>query len=339
MDTKSTRILDLDVFRGIAAMVVVLYHYTVRYDELYGHAHNMQLYFSLGQYGVHLFFMISGYVIFMTLEKTRYWLDFLVSRFSRLFPAYWAGIFLTFAVVSTAGLPGREVGIGATGVNFSMLQFLVPVPNVDGAYWTLALELSFYAIMFLLHQAKLFVYIDYVAIGWLAILVLVHSASSAFHLVIPDRLMTLLLLEYAQLFIAGIMFYKISKDGFSLMRGAILLAALGVHYYLTDWVSACAVAICMLVFTLSNSGLLKWIAVTPLIFLGTISYTLYLVHQNIGYVVLRLLYKLHFHPYLSIVIAIGVVIGLASMVTFFIEKPALQFIRTKYKNNRYASAK
>ena len=80
-----TRINELDALRGIAAFMVLLFHYTSRYGSLY----SQEQLFSVpwGQYGVQLFFITSGFVIYLTLEKTRKPMDFIVSRFSRLYPA------------------------------------------------------------------------------------------------------------------------------------------------------------------------------------------------------------------------------------------------------------
>ena len=103
------RIQELDALRGIAAMMVVLYHYTTRYDQLYEHSVSLPFSFSYGTFFVQLFFIISGFVIFLTLDQTKNSLDFVVSRISRLYPAYWTAIVITFLSVQAFGLPGREV--------------------------------------------------------------------------------------------------------------------------------------------------------------------------------------------------------------------------------------
>lgn len=96
------RFLELDVFRGIAALGVVLFHYTSQYSTLFQHSPEMNFYFSLGRHGVELFFIMSGFVILITLERTKSSLDFIVKRFARLYPAYWVAIALTFTVVMIA---------------------------------------------------------------------------------------------------------------------------------------------------------------------------------------------------------------------------------------------
>lgn len=98
------RIKELDALRGLAALAVVLYHYTTQYEKLFGHTGVLGWQFQYGSHGVHLFFMISGFVIFLTLDRVKKSRDFVISRFSRLFPAYWFAIMLTTIVVWTFGL-------------------------------------------------------------------------------------------------------------------------------------------------------------------------------------------------------------------------------------------
>ena len=107
---KSDRLVEIDALRGVAALAVVLFHYTTRFTELFKPGTLPTISFPGGHYGVNLFFIISGFVIFMTLEKTARPLDFVVSRFSRLFPAYWAAIFLTFFHLTPAWVAWQAGG-------------------------------------------------------------------------------------------------------------------------------------------------------------------------------------------------------------------------------------
>ena len=79
---SSERLESVDALRGIAAVAVVLFHFTTRYDQLFIHREPLGFSVPWGHLGVNLFFMISGFVIFMTLDKTRRPADFVVSRFS-----------------------------------------------------------------------------------------------------------------------------------------------------------------------------------------------------------------------------------------------------------------
>src|SRR5690606_10153907 len=87
--TEMKRIAFLDGFRGVAIILVVLYHAYVRYPESvpYGDRFTGVILFKEGLLGVQLFFLLSGFVILMTLRKTRSYLEFLKKRWLRLFPA------------------------------------------------------------------------------------------------------------------------------------------------------------------------------------------------------------------------------------------------------------
>src|SRR5690606_36141385 len=107
------RLAMLDILRGIAAMPVVLYHYTSRYAELYGGDDWPNSVVPFGHVGVHLFFIISGYVIFLTLDRLKSRElgigRFFLARFRRLFPVFWVAVPVTYLVTLIGGLPGRTV--------------------------------------------------------------------------------------------------------------------------------------------------------------------------------------------------------------------------------------
>ena len=76
----SKRFEELDAIRGIAAMWVVIFHYTSRYDALYAATPRFPFDFPSGDMAVHLFFIVSGFVILMTLRACHEAWDFVVSR-------------------------------------------------------------------------------------------------------------------------------------------------------------------------------------------------------------------------------------------------------------------
>jgi peptidoglycan/LPS O-acetylase OafA/YrhL len=84
-----------------AALSVVIYHSTAWYDAGEpGHASPGVLFvFPYGKFGVELFFMISGFVIFMTLERTSNVYNFIVSRIARLYPAFVACLAATIGLI------------------------------------------------------------------------------------------------------------------------------------------------------------------------------------------------------------------------------------------------
>src|ERR1044072_9360250 len=101
----SSRIKELDALRGIAALMVVFFHYTFWRPQA-------KLGFNLGTTGVDLFFMISGFVIFMSLLHINQSKEFVINRISRLYPGYWACVTFTFIALSVyrhSGFPKAEL--------------------------------------------------------------------------------------------------------------------------------------------------------------------------------------------------------------------------------------
>ena len=78
------RLESLDAIRGLAALSVLLYHFTTHYYEIYPQKDQPTFDFHLGQYGVQAFFIVSGFVIFMSLTRINKPLEFMVHRFIRL---------------------------------------------------------------------------------------------------------------------------------------------------------------------------------------------------------------------------------------------------------------
>jgi peptidoglycan/LPS O-acetylase OafA/YrhL len=150
---QPSRIRELDSLRGIAAVAVALFHLAY----WYGNPPPDRWLFLWGHYGVELFFLISGFVIFMTLERSKSVYDFAVSRVARLYPAYWVAVALT-SIVAYAAFPrwdSAPPSFGVVLVNLTMLQRFFMVGEIDKSYWTLAIELSFYVAIAAAFKARL----------------------------------------------------------------------------------------------------------------------------------------------------------------------------------------
>jgi len=152
--------------RGLAALAVAIFHYTTFYDSQVGHIDPLPLEFPAGNYGVHLFFLISGFVIFMTLERTRGSTDFVVSRFSRLFPAYWVAIAATSLAVAAIGMPWQRVSATDLLLNLTMVQQFLGAEHMDGSYWTLQVVAIAISVVLLL-AAALSRLVERPALAWI----------------------------------------------------------------------------------------------------------------------------------------------------------------------------
>jgi peptidoglycan/LPS O-acetylase OafA/YrhL len=327
---RPLRLQELDALRGIAAIGVLIFHFTSHYGRLYGHRPPLQFAFDIGNYGVHLFFMISGFVIFMTLEQTSRATDFMVSRFSRLFPAFWAAMALTLIAVESAGLAGQKVPTQDAWINLSMLPDLFDAREVDGSYWTLQIELLFYMQMlgwYLLGGLKR---VRIVICAWL-LLAAMYGLAARWGQPLSYLARELLIVRFIPFFAAGILFYRMQQGRDPLLQNTVLVGLCAVAAGLVwGYEIALVLAACAGVFALLVAGKLKFLAQPVLLFFGGISYTVYLIHQNIGFIEISWLERLGVAPLLSVAIASATTILLAWLLSVTVERPALRAIRVGY---------
>jgi peptidoglycan/LPS O-acetylase OafA/YrhL len=333
-----TRVVELDALRGLAALAVVAFHYTTHYGNEVGHIGPAPLSFAFGNYGVHLFFLISGFVIFMTLERTRTAMDFVVSRFSRLFPAYWAAILLSAAVVYSIGMPSQRVPWKDVVIDFTMVQQILGAQHLDGSYWTLQIELFFYLQMLFWFALGLLQRIRWIIVAWLVLAVACGIAEkNDIHLSYTAR--ELLIVRYIPYFAIGILFYRLRTRPLE-RRGdigliALCLAAIALAYkplYVE------VAVICTAIFALFAGGYLGMLRWAPLAFLGTISYSLYLLHQAIGFSLIWHLENNGLSAGLAALCAALLVTILSILLTFLVERPAMRAIRSAWKRHRQPAA-
>ena len=334
---RTPRVGELDALRGLAAISVVVFHYTTFYQQEQGHLQPLGFGFPAGNYGVHLFFLISGFVIFMTLERTRTAMDFIVSRFSRLFPAYWAAIAITAAVIYTVGMPEQRIPPGHLAANVTMLQDALGFEHLDGSYWTLQVELFFYVQMlcwFLLGQLKR---IHWIIAVWLSITI-VYAQTEQHHVHFSYILRELLILRHIPFFALGVLFYRIHSRPDTLRSNLVLIAlsllSIGLCYapvYLVVGI------VCSAIFALFVTGRLRWLRKAPFVFFGGISYSLYLLHQAIGFALIHWLEAAGVPSLAAVAIVALVVLVLATALTYSVERPAMRRLRDGWRRRKQAT--
>lgn len=329
----SNRLGELDALRGIAALVVVLFHYSWQMQFVLPDVPMTGWSVPWGRYGVELFFAISGFVIFMTLERTKKTADFLVSRFARLFPAYWAAIIITTLTVHGFGETTLMQPPSVVAANFTMLQGYMYLPSVDSVYWSLTVELGFYACMLALWRLGWLGRIELTLMVWMALPLLWWAFPQ-----LPSRVSMLLVLDYIALFAIGIAAYRVRQGartwgqqwgvfavGFCVTAAIHPVSSLIVYAFVSG------------VFFALTRGWLARLQHPALLWLGAVSYPLYLIHENVGFAVIRWLTDKGMMPTLSLITALIVSLILAQAVRAVIETPALNSIRTWWK--RRAAAK
>lgn len=324
---KGTRLTELDALRGLAAIAVVLCHYTSichRLDVL-GFS------FTWGSYGPHLFFLISGFVIFMSLGRCKSSVDFVFSRFSRLFPVYWLGVVFSTVMV-LCFISGRTVSPTEFFGNLTMCQTWLRIPDIEVSYWTLGVELKFYAIALVYFLVQRRIGIEAFAGVWILSIAAFRALDAAIGL--PHILATPLIVDYGHLFIAGIMMYQLKFTGTSWSRHTLIAVAIPLQF-LSDGVESTFIVSAFLVtFYLFVAGKLAFVAVRPLVYLGSISYSLYLIHGIMGHAIIINLSEYTSSATVLMLVPIVISMALAHVITSRWEVPTLVYLRSWYKRHR-----
>lgn len=337
---RRQRLHGLDAMRGIAAICVVLFHVLLRYPsfmrgQLMG-PEPLFPGFTQGDAGivpVLWFFLISGFVIAWTVDRCRTPMDFVVSRVSRIYPAYWTGILVSAAIALAAPLPGFAFSPVQVMANATMLQSYLGIPHVSGVYWSLAVELLFYIYALALFASGLWPRAHLVAGAWVAVSLAAMVATRA-GVAVPWRVTQLLLLTYAPFLAGGMMLYRLWQRQTPALSAAVLAlcGAATLLAYPPVPAATCFVAAGLIAW--SAQGGLAWLAAPPLVWLGGVSYALYLTHEQVSYVVIRAV-DAQGGPHLAgVVAAIVVSLLLAWGITRGIEQPAMRAIRAAWRRIR-----
>ncbi|NCC03193.1 MAG: acyltransferase [Proteobacteria bacterium] len=347
MTTK--RLPFIDGLRGIAVLAIVLFHAFARWPELYPYGYQFAdlPFLNTRTAGVNLFFMISGFVILMSLRRCQGYWDFLERRWLRLFPAM---LLCSLLIIGTAFfLPERPAGavrcwdilpgltlIGDQGLVrplwVSLSQLIGYIPHsLEGVFWSLYIEVKFYILFggafFLLGERR--------AIATLLLLfalnrvVLDPTLNAPLHRFLIaarfDEVATFFRFDTYGFFAAGALLclaHDTSRKFFLL--AAIAIGSISILSLPNLWLVN-LVFLALICGAVASSRLQQILANRLLLFLGFVSYPLYLLHENI---MVALIIKLgrvapNLSDVLLPVLPIMGVIGLAWLIASFGE-PALK---------------
>jgi peptidoglycan/LPS O-acetylase OafA/YrhL len=338
---KPRRLLELDALRGIASMSVVCFHFGMKHQV---ESHQI---FNFGVTGVELFFIISGFVILMTLEKTKNWKDFMISRVSRLYPAYWVCVTITAILHLIDGKLSPELArsnlLIEYPINLTMLQRWTKIPDLDGTYWTLSLELIFYVFMLVVFSLRQLKNIE--VIGGVGLITAVLFKGLNLPGVVEKALP---IFGFYPLFYAGILLYKIKFDRITFPRYVLVLICMIIQYIFHLKIQPYAISneqyglmltIYTTLFFLFVNDWLKFIVNKVTIFLGEISYSLYLVHSflSVNIIIPGLMKYAHINFWLaSFGVALPISMIIAVLINRKIEKPVMAIIRSAYRSGKFA---
>jgi peptidoglycan/LPS O-acetylase OafA/YrhL len=337
----------IDGLRGVAAISVVFFHLSgnLQAELALLFPDFLNLAFSYGYLGVPVFFVISGFVISLSIGSHAitkgYFGGFVLRRSIRLDPTYWVSIIIALLLLLI-----KEYYIGEpidfpsmSNILFHMfyLQDVFSInPKISVIYWTLCLEVQ--------------LYLFYILSLWLAQKLTAKQSNSSnnLHCIIILLIGLVSLLADYQLITIPISGLFLSSWHYFLMgvlvsntvrklpnSGTILLVwlILEVTFQSSIFIKAYSIAgilSCIAIYILwRNEMLNKSLTSRPFQFLGKISYTLYLLHPDIGWKVISIGKSL-FQDQLSPLVAgglfvLGIVVSIfaAYILHLAVEKPTL----------------
>lgn len=291
----------LDVFRGLSALLIVLYHYTTQYDNSIGHIGNYNLAFSWGCHAVYAFFMLSGFLIVYTCKDKIDFVSFLKKRFLRLYPMYWVCMIVTTIYMAFI-FPERMPTLKQFLFNITMFPTLFGSKAIDGVYWTMPKELIFYVI-FAVIAAFFTEGGTRKKTRWLWVclgieLIFLAYCYGPFNFPGQWTLIFLMIPDYLYVFLAGCAVYYLNySEDLQQKRMMILylitctllckyLCSISTFVFFIVWIFA------LIVFSSDKINQKTYEmkkVLRPLIFISKISYVLYLTHQFIGFGIIRLM--------------------------------------------------
>lgn len=319
INNRNNRVTIIEPLRGVASLAVCWFHFTNG-----THLLSDGVFKASGLYGwlgVEVFFVISGFVIPLSLYRAnfnlrRHWSTFAKKRILRLDPPYLATIVL---IIALAHLSAAVPGFAGKSPNYSLPQIMLHLGYLNAffhyawlnpVFWTLAIEAQYYVLIALLFP--LVAHRSYqVRLGSIAALCALSFTSDA----------EAYLLNYLCLFSFGILAFNLNVGLMDRYSFCIWLAIIGIASFFK-------LGLIITMVGLATAIVISFVQLQVpkfLIFLGAISYSLYLVHVPIGGRVINLAGRFaHTLPSQICVVFGALIVSIVTsyLMYWFIERPA-----------------
>ena len=334
--SSSFRYGFIDAIRGLAACLVMLQHSLYQSGLLGGPAGARLTGFipnwlELGETGVVAFFIVSGFVIPLSLEKTANVSLFWLHRALRIYPLYIATFFLTFAITNGGDIRSFGAFWVDFGAHLLFIQEYIKQENFVGGSWTLSLEMIWYATISGLAVISLNRNNVMLVVASLVLSIAADTICALGHPLPMGRLSMLLCC------VLGLICYRrdsghITSKMFSVLSVA-LVCGIGLNLYCgfylfpsahpsaTFTMVACSWSAAAIVFFLPFFTRKSAVWSLPLFgFLGRHSYSIYLLHP----IILYLLASAHLASAPLIGATFLLTIGCAMLTYRFVEAPPIR---------------
>ena len=342
------RLPELDVIRVVASLVVVLWHYTFSgWAQAEPATHVRFVGFSqvirYGYFAPQLFFFISGFVIMGVAVKDTP-RAFFRARAFRVIPLFWTMCTITWLVSRHHPTLGPLSGT-TYGLNMTFLVGIIGGHFVDAVYWTLTVEIAFYALVWLAmvtgalkHWRRL---LPIWLVAGLAIELAGRHQGGLFEHVA-------FLMRWNGCFAAGICCWSLRRERHDpylwvIVAISTFLAARSVYIVASDfrahlqpgvalsgWIGAIGVSVgfagmLWLALTRPPGGNLSPAAAKRWGVIGGLTYPVYLLHENVG---LTLIDRFDWvNRWLLLVAVIALIVAVSWLLMRFVERPAIAWLK------------
>lgn len=315
---SENRIQVVDCLRGIAVLSVCVSHFMAANCGLAADSFIRQV-GTHGWLGVEIFFVISGFIIPYSLHRSGYQLadypKFLLKRVLRLDPPYLLAVLLAIVVgwvaAQSSGYRGEpyQVSVPQVLLHLAYINTFFGYEWVNGVFWTLAIEFQYYLAVGLL--------LPLIAHRSLAVRVGLACGLGALAVLLPEKRF---IFHWLFLFMLGMLsFHWHAKLAGSRVLGVgLVLLGAGAWFTLGPLQAAVGVATALAI------ALVRFQA-RPLVFLGMISYSLYLIHYPVGTRLMNLGGRYVSGPATSLTLVaavLGVMVLCAWALYVWVERPA-----------------
>jgi peptidoglycan/LPS O-acetylase OafA/YrhL len=325
------RLAYIDGLRGVAVLMVFMIHCGSPGLRSLGDFGN--LFVSHGRYGVAVFFVVSAYTLCLSMApafdgEAVSWTAYFVRRFFRIAPLYYVALaFLLW----NYGTP-RD-GLSSVLAHFSFANMVLPQYGNDiiNVEWSIAVEFAFYLLL------PVFIFVCRRRWGLLALaalLIVSYRWQVSFLQWLGDPYWSnrnFTLLFHLQPFLIGIFTFLAVKAKLVDFRVKLPLAALccfglfltfrrGEGSWSEAFISACtawAIISCE-----SNGAARQPLSWAPLTLIGTISYSIYLIHFII---INHLAFPFDLGPNQIALVQLVLAIGISGVTYLAVEKPGRHF--------------
>jgi peptidoglycan/LPS O-acetylase OafA/YrhL len=309
MQKVKTHLDSISLLRGLASLGICIFHIGLqvpfKWDSLIAHT------IRLGEAGVFVFFIISGFVLPYSLYKKDYqWRDFknyFLKRSVRIDLPFWASIIVIFFLVKI------DFSVKNTFLN---VTYLVPYVShatwYNGVFWTLSIEMQFYIILGLTYPLLMRCKNAVLLITLTAIPLFIYNLHAVFYQGI--------IINYLIYFCIGFILFKIYIKQLKMVPGLSIVLLLCVHILIQ-------VSLRVGVFSFITVAVVLFaqFRTLPVVFkyLSDISYSLYLIHWQVIVFFIKRVSHYDVNVYLLYIITVLICLAVSTIFYWLVERPAL----------------